>query len=101
MDEKEDKPSTQELRPEMFGNEPKFIPPTVRVKRSRESWNFHYVFLAIAITLEVGLIPLMDAPYWKIWLPLLIGATFYLTLANRWFQERLARLQIRLENKFR
>lgn len=101
MEEKEDMPPTQELRPELFRNEPKIHPPTVRIKRSRESWAFHYAFLGVALTIEIGLIALISPPYWGFWLLLVIGITLYLILDNRWFQERLARLQNRLENKFR
>jgi hypothetical protein len=74
------------------------------VKRGPDSWNYFYVTLGFALTIEgtiVGMITPLLFP-WNIIAYAAVGAaTIWLFIDNRWLQNKLVGLKMRYENKGR
>jgi hypothetical protein len=70
--------------------------PTATVTRGRESWNFIYIFLGFALTIEGTLLQMIDplrCPF-NIIAYLALGAvTSWLFLLSGWFQNMLIRMK--------
>lgn len=74
------------------------------VSRGQVSWNYFYITLGFALTLEAGVIALikpLDWPFSLLVYVLLSGCSIYFWLFDAWFQNQLIGLQNRYERRSR
>jgi hypothetical protein len=98
------KPSKHALKAETARIESKVFPPEVAIKRGAESFAYFYTILGFALTIETGLIAMIDPFAWwgKLVTFAIVGAsTWHLILDNSRVQDRLVRMKNRYEEKFR
>lgn len=74
---------------------------TAKVKRGQESWNFIYIFLAFALTIESTIVQMIDPlrfPYNLIFYLIFGAATFLLFIRCVWFQNKLIGMKVWYED---
>ena len=77
---------------------------SAKIKRGEKSWSYLYTLLGFALTIETGIMGLIEPLKWpwNLVTLLLAGAiTVYLFLDNGWFQNKLIGLKARYEEKLR
>jgi hypothetical protein len=73
------------------------------VKRGPQSWNYIYIMLGFALSIEGSVIQMIQAPpLWSIVSYLVTAViTAWAFLDSRWMHDKLVRLKIRYEEKER
>jgi hypothetical protein len=77
---------------------------SAKVKRGEKSWSYLYTLLGFALTIETGIVGLVDPLKWPWNLVSLVvvgAVTIYLFLDNGWFQNKLIGIKARYEEKLR
>jgi hypothetical protein len=75
----------------------------MHVKRGKETWNYIYIMLGFAISIEGSVVQMLQmSPLWSIGSYLVIATiTTWSFLDNRWVHDKLVRLKNRYEEKER
>jgi hypothetical protein len=77
---------------------------SAKVRRGEKSWSYFYTLLGFALTIETGIVGLIEPLCWPwnlLTLAVVGSVTVYLFLYSGWFQNKLLGIKARYEDKLR